>query len=221
MTTVYYTLCEQLPQNEYREAVSLLPESMQQRLRRYRRWQDAHAYLYGRLLLKEGMRRLGFKASLESMQVTEFGKPHFIDGSFAFNISHSEEYVVCVISTDETEHLGIDIEKMKPIVFNDFSCVFSPQEKKEINTYKKFYTCWTRKEALVKADGRGLRIPLDTIDATKLLVQLDNDEYFLYKVNIDKDYMIHIASLNKIESTDIIDCLSVVMTPSQPELAIA
>jgi 4'-phosphopantetheinyl transferase len=198
MTTIYYTFCTQLPYNEFRKAVSLLPEGMQQRLGRFKRWQDAHSYLYGRLLLKEGMLQLGYKNSLESMKRNEYGKPYFTNSSFAFNISHSGEYVVCVISTDEQEHLGIDIEKIKPIVFEDFDCVFSSHEKKEIDSYNKFYTYWTRKEAIVKADGRGMIIPLNTIDATKLLVELENDQYYLFKVDIDEKYMLHIASLNKI-----------------------
>lgn len=212
MTTIYYTLCKQLPQTEYEKSVSLLPEIMQQRIGKYRRWQDAHSYLYGRLLLKEGMLRLGYNISLESMKRTKYGKPYFTDNSFTFNISHSGEYVVCVISTDEQEHLGIDIEKMKPIVFDDLSGVWSLQEKKEINSIKKFYACWTRKEAIVKADGRGLRIPLDTIDATNLSVKLGDDQYYLLKVEIDEKYMLHIASLTKIETANTVNLFSVICT---------
>src|SRR5690606_12742802 len=87
MTTIYYTLCKQLPQTEYKKLVSLLPEIMQQRIGEYRRWQDAHSYLYGRLLFKEGMLRLGYNISLESMKKTKYGKPYFTDNSFTFNIS--------------------------------------------------------------------------------------------------------------------------------------
>ncbi|GAA4115425.1 4'-phosphopantetheinyl transferase superfamily protein [Aquimarina addita] len=200
MTTVYYTFCEQLPQTEYRREVSLLPDSMQERISKYRRWQDAHAYLYGRLLLKEGMRQLGYTNALDTIKRTKYGKPYFVDSSFAFNISHSGEYIVCVISTDEQEHLGIDIEKIKPIVIEDFSGIFSSKEKKEIDNYDKFYTCWTRKEAIVKADGRGFHVPLDSIDTTSLLVRLDTDEYHICKIDIDNGYMVNIASLNKLET---------------------
>ena len=85
---------------------------MQQILRKYRRWQDAHAYLYGKLLLKEAISQLGFDHSLEFMQKTKYGKPYFKNNDFGFNISHSGEYIVCVISTDEKQNLGIDIEEI-------------------------------------------------------------------------------------------------------------
>ena len=212
MTTIYYTLCKQLPQAEYEKAVSMLPENMQRRIVKYRRWQDAHSYLYGRLLLKEGMFRLGYNFSLGSMQKNQYGKPYFADGPFAFNISHSGEYVVCVISTDEQEHLGIDIEKIRPIVLDDFSSVLTSQEKKEIDSYDKFYTYWTRKEAIVKADGRGLHIPLSTIDATKLLVKLNGVQYHLSNIDIDKEYILHIASLTKIEIVHTVNFLPVINT---------
>ena len=217
MTTVYYTFCKQLPQEELKKAVSLLPHSMQYRLLKFRRWQDSHAYLYGRLLLKKGMLQLGYTHSLESMKKTQYGKPYFADNSFAFNISHSGEYVICVISTDEQQHLGIDIEKIKPIVLDDFNSIFSPQEKKEIDNYDKFYTCWTRKEAIVKADGRGLLIPLDTIDTTNLLVKLDNNKYHIHKIDIDDKYMVNIASLHKLETVNTVDFLSMTKTIETPK----
>lgn len=207
MTRTFYTSCKQLPAVEYKKAVSLLPNRMQARIAKYWRWQDAHAYLYGRLLLKHGMRLLGFNNPLEQMNVTKYGKPYFPDSPFSFNISHSEEYIVCVISSDEKQHLGIDIEKIKPLELKIFDSVWSPQEKKELDGIMKFYTYWTRKEAIVKADGRGMHIPFNMIDTTEMTVQLDGDNYYLSKVNIDKEYIIHVASLIQIEKMDPINCL--------------
>ncbi|MCK8521587.1 4'-phosphopantetheinyl transferase superfamily protein [Aquimarina sp. D1M17] len=209
MTTIYYTLCQQMPTDEFEFSVSLLPADMQKRLRRFRRWQDAHAYLYGRLLLKEGMLRLGYDDSLESMKRTKYGKPYFEGFPFGFNISHSGKYVVCVISTDENENLGVDIEQIKPIVFDDFKCVFSYEERKKIDSYEKFYTFWTRKEAIVKADGRGMQIPLNNVDVTSMSTQIDTNKYYLIKVDIDKEYMLHIASLHKIDEVAAVDLLSI------------
>jgi len=212
MTTIYYTFCEQLPEIEFKKAVSLLPSHMQQKLAKYIRWQDAHAYLYGRLLLKHGMLELGLEDSLELMEKTKYGKPYFPIDSFSFNISHSEDYVVCVISNDEKKQIGIDIEKIKPIILDHFSCVLSPQEKKEIISHEHFFKFWTRKEAVIKADGRGLQIPLNTIDTAKLSVKLDDDLYYLSKVDIDEEYIMHIASLTNIEKTDLINCSLITST---------
>jgi 4'-phosphopantetheinyl transferase len=203
MTTVYYTKCKRLPEEVYSRAMSALPESMQQRLGRYNRWQDAHSYLYGKLLLKEGMLRMGYCNSLQSMKTTPYGKPYFDNENFGFNMSHSEAYVVCVISDDEKKNLGIDIEKISPIKISSFDSILSSREKKEIDGIEKFYRCWTRKEAIIKADGKGLHIPLETIDTTNSRVKLGNDTYHLLSVDLDKDYMVHIASLNKIEKINV------------------
>ncbi len=201
MTTVYYTLFNQLPQSEFLSAVATLPGRMQERLSRYRRWEDAHAYLYGKLLLQEGMLRLGFNYTLDAMKSTPFGKPYFVDSPFTFNISHSDDCVVCIISTDEHENIGIDIERIKPIDIKDFDFVFSTNEQKEIVNYDQFYTYWTRKEAVIKADGRGMQIPLGTIDTTKIPVKLESTHYYLSKLDIRKGYIAHVASL--VDLTDV------------------
>jgi len=206
MTIVYYTYCTQLPHLEFTKAVSLLPLYMQKKLLKFRRWQDAHAYLYGRLLLKEGLLEFGFNSSLELMRKGEFGKPYFEDADFSFNISHSGDYIVCVISSDEKENIGIDIEKISLIDLDDFSSVLSPREKSLVDSNEKFYNYWTRKEAIIKADGRGLLIPLDTLETIDLSVALGEQQYFLKKINIDREYKAHIASLKKIEMTETKKC---------------
>ena len=197
MTAIYYTICEKLPSHTFEKAASLLPMEMQQKIRKYIRWQDAHAYLYGKLLLKAAISELGYNYPLESIKTTKYGKPYFKENDFGFNISHSGEYIVCVVSTEEKYNLGVDIEEVKPIQVDDFKSIFSDEEKSKMNNYSKFYTFWTRKEAVVKADGRGLQIPLKTINTTNLSVILEDQKYNLYKVDIDENYMIHIATSTK------------------------
>ncbi len=199
MTAVYYTMCEKLPSYSFEKEVSLLPMKMQKRIRKYSCWQDAHSSLYGKLLLKEAILLSGYNYSLGLIKETKYGKPYFMDSDFGFNISHSGNYIVCVISTDEKEYLGIDIEEVKPILFKDFENVFSEEEKNEIINYNDFYTFWTRKEAVVKADGRGLQIPLNSLSTVGLSVSLDNKKYNLYEVNIDKNYISYIATTIRLE----------------------
>lgn len=103
---------------------------------------------------------------------SEWGKPQ-LDGSLIhFNLSHSHDSVVVSVSTERL--LGIDIEFNAPIP--DMKRVaehhFSPYEQKtlfaldESEQMTAFYRCWTRKEAFIKADGRGLGIDLDSFDVT-------------------------------------------------------
>jgi 4'-phosphopantetheinyl transferase len=76
-----------------------------------------------------------------------------------FNISHSEDFAVIAISHNE---VGIDIEHVSedfnftsllPVIFddNEISMIQNAVNKKHA-----FYTLWTRKEAFVKALGKGI-----------------------------------------------------------------
>jgi 4'-phosphopantetheinyl transferase len=97
------------------------------------------------------------------------GKPYLVDyPEIHFNISHSAETLLIAIS--KIGAVGIDIEQAKPHR-NDFSALvekcFASEEIKYWNalaeTEKKaeFYRFWTRKEAFVKAVGRGIALGLE------------------------------------------------------------
>jgi 4'-phosphopantetheinyl transferase len=89
-----------------------------------------------------------------------------------FNLSHSHELALYAFTS--TRHIGIDIEYMRSNVA--FAGVarhsFSPNEQalfralpEEIQP-QAFYNCWTRKEAYIKARGKGLSIPLHLFDVS-------------------------------------------------------
>lgn len=76
-----------------------------------------------------------------------------------FNISHSEDFAVIAISLDK---VGIDIEYIsKDFNFtNLLPDIFVDQEilaiQNAVDKKHAFYTSWTRKEAFVKALGKGI-----------------------------------------------------------------
>jgi 4'-phosphopantetheinyl transferase len=109
----------------------------------------------------------------------EYGKP-FVSKSInpkgiTFNLSHSED--LCLIALAQSRALGIDIEKLRDIV----DCMelaakyFSEEEKQSLLALPTserplaFFCTWTRKEAYVKATGRGLDIPLDEFSVSTAL----------------------------------------------------
>ncbi len=99
---------------------------------------------------------------------TEHGKP-FLPGfpDCHFNVSHSGDYIAIAV-TDFGE-VGIDIEQVKqkpdfyPLVKRCFSeveqCYW--MELPESQKCYEFYRFWTRKEAFVKATGRGIALGLN------------------------------------------------------------
>ena len=60
-----------------------------------------------------------FNISNFVVQFSENGKPIVPDNSFYFSISHSKDYVVVVLSTDE---VGVDVEELKKTRDLDYLC---------------------------------------------------------------------------------------------------
>jgi len=82
----------------------------------------------------------------------EFGKP--ICDDKCFNVSHSHGVVVLVI---DKVSIGVDIELIRPVEEDLKNFVTSIEEAAYANDNETFYQIWTNKEALVKADGHGIK----------------------------------------------------------------
>jgi 4'-phosphopantetheinyl transferase len=101
----------------------------------------------------------------------EFGKP-FLDEPFAssgiyFNVSHSKNLVVIAVAFER--QIGVDVEFVRSI--SDVDAIahrcFTESELQLLNgesssKISNFFRCWTRKEAFVKAIGKGLSVPLNS-----------------------------------------------------------
>ena len=97
----------------------------------------------------------------------EHGKPYLADTpELAFNLSHSAD--IMVIAVGRNCRLGVDVEYCKPRA-SLAGLVDKCFAKEEIAYWNKlpetqqtagFYRFWTRKEAFVKATGRGIGLGL-------------------------------------------------------------
>ena len=109
---------------------------------------------------------------------TEYGKPYLElplgDPGLEFNLSHSGEAVLIAIT--QGTPVGVDVEQVKPLPDLDqvASNYFSAAEQVDLFSLtgsariEGFYRCWTRKEALIKASGEGLSMPLDSFQVSLL-----------------------------------------------------
>ena len=195
MTTVYYTSFEQkLSDEKFQSYLKELPETFVNAIVRYKRWEDAHASLLGKLLLKKALADYSDSFTLKDIQVNKYNRP-FLNDNIDFNISHSGKYVLCAIS-DKTK-VGIDIEKILPIDYASFKNVFNPKELDEIKNdtepLRKFYEYWTNKEAAIKGDGRGMSILLKKVEIFKEIVKIENRDWLTMPIFIDKDFIVTLA----------------------------
>lgn len=162
---------------------------MREKIARYRRWQDRHAHLFGKLLLREALKRCSGADTLSGLQYTSYGRP-YLPGPVDFNLSHSGKYVVCAISGES--NLGVDIEEVKPIQLADFANVLRLDEVAAIQSapdaLQSFYRLWTIKESVIKAEGRGLSIPLKDILVDHHSASLYDKVWYLHDLKIDGQY---------------------------------
>ena len=106
---------------------------------------------------------------------------------------------MCILS-DEVDTIGIDVEEIKSIDIYDFYNVWNVFEWDEITKggLGVFYDYWTRKEAVLKADGRGIVTTLEKIDARGFQIAFDDKVYFLKSLNIHVNYKLHLAALKDV-----------------------
>ena len=137
---------------------------------------------------------------------SEHGKP-FLAGTrtldLRFNVSHSAEMALFGFTLGR--EIGVDVEQIRP----DRSTreiaerFFAPREVEALFALPKeeqtngFFRCWTRKEAYIKAKGKGLAIPLSSFavslveTASLVWVQDASDEaprWRLRKIKLDGGY---------------------------------
>jgi 4'-phosphopantetheinyl transferase len=99
-----------------------------------------------------------------------FGRPS-LHGGPAFNLSHSGGWAALAVAPAGTE-LGIDIEAYREIEHGVARRFFSAAECQALAALDPacwpdgFFRAWTRKEALVKAIGDGLNLPLADFDVS-------------------------------------------------------
>ena len=134
-------------------------------------------YIITRGVLKQALSRItGLAASGLDFSYGGHGKPYLdinlAGKNIAFNVSHS--YGVALVAITRGGRLGIDVEKIRPEVdWRDLAKrFFSESEFQALDrcpdgsSLKSFFTCWTRKEAFVKAVGDGVARGLSGFDVS-------------------------------------------------------
>jgi 4'-phosphopantetheinyl transferase len=120
-----------------------------------RRYAVAHGSLRQRLASTLGTEE---PASLV-IAVGEHGKPFLADGALEFNLADSAD--VAVIAISDEGPVGVDVELVRPIEHERlarrfFSMLECAALDEAPDPEHAFFTIWTRKEAVVKATGRGI-----------------------------------------------------------------
>lgn len=130
--------------------------------------------------------------------------------SLTFNVSHSHGLVLCAIG--QSRAIGIDLECVHTAVAYEQVAehFFSPREIGMLHTLpaqmrrSAFFTCWTRKEAYLKARGLGLSLALSQFEVAvspdapaALLATAEQGQavarWLLQDLTLDADYVAALA----------------------------
>ncbi len=174
-----------------------------QRASRFHFEKHRSSFVVGRGFLRDILSRyLETKPETLRFSYGDYGKPA-LDSRLSFNISHS--HGVALLAITEDRQIGIDVEHIRA----DFATediarrFFSRSEVESFNGLQKeeqvaaFFRCWTRKEAFIKATGKGLSQPLDKFDVTlapaetAALLRVDQDDasrWTMSDIDVGKDY---------------------------------
>lgn len=145
------------------ELLHRLPMDRQQRIHNLKQEKSRKQSIGVGLLLQKVLALYHMQDS--QVYVGEHGKP-MVEG-LEFNLSHSGDLVICVVSD---KPVGCDIEKLREAPKGVSERCFSDGEQAYLSQFvgeeydKAFFRLWTMKESYVKMTGEGLRVPFETYE---------------------------------------------------------
>lgn len=220
VSILYYKVTpEKISSAQLSELITLwseeLPEQKRLQISKLRQQNDQVLSLAGLQLLKIGMQKFAdIPFSLKHLQFPEKSKP-FISGNlkekFDFNISHSGDIAICIIS--DSMKVGIDIELQRDIkeaTLNKYlneTVKFFKASNTENNKHE-FFKIWTKYEAIIKAANHGSIFNMKDIQLEANVGHYQNNFWYTYPVDIvsgeeNKEYTCHVACSEKIADSDL------------------
>lgn len=144
-------------------------------------------------------------------QYGDHGKPSLSDANFLplqFNVTHSDELAVFAFTLNHP--IGIDIEKIQETYNEAVAKRYFTREENAALMHlpaqarvQGFYRLWARKEAIIKAIGKGLAIPLSSFSvsgsSTPVNISLEHETWTLIDLSIHADYQSALATTQQVE----------------------
>ncbi len=154
----------------------------------------------------------------EGLSISKTGKPIPGEGKH-FNMAYAKDLAVLAVDDDL---VGVDIEPVSP--FRDFTLrmIGRAEEAAWVRAAEaelRFFTLWTRRESITKADGRGHLLAPKTFTICPLEEQphdVFGDKWYTETVLWD-DYVISAASPQPIDRLNIIHLKPEDLLPPPPE----
>jgi 4'-phosphopantetheinyl transferase len=154
------------------QALTRLPAPVQERAGRYLVSGARRNLIATQTCLRQAIQFLGHSEA--QLTTCPNGRPWLQDAELAFNLSHSGSHAVLGLSLDPRlkQCLGVDLEWMNRTVERRALArrFFTAEESRKVMEdpgCQEFFFIWTRKEAVLKSNGVGLRVPLNSFEVLR------------------------------------------------------
>ncbi len=207
MVTIYvHYFSEPLPTSVFEDYLLQLPDAMGKKIMRYRKWEDRHRSLLGKVMLRRGLDEHGLKDfDMKDLTYNKLQKPK-LPGKVQFNISHAGNVVICAFNTAGV--IGVDVEIIQPVVLEDFEFIFDADTFRQLRQARDqegaFFEAWTIREAILKGSGNGI-----TEDAKKIvykdeIAKFKNQTWFIKPFPVPKQHIAHMATTTPVSTLKLI-----------------
>ncbi|HEX6360053.1 4'-phosphopantetheinyl transferase family protein [Actinophytocola sp.] len=158
--------------------LDLLDDVERGRYEGYRRDVDKQRFLTGRALIRGVVAaELGIAPADVALDSSCFdcgkphGKPTVVGSTLEVSISHSGDWVALAMT--EGAPVGVDVEEIRDAEVDGLAGIcFSPEELTRFDAVPEadrrgaFFTYWARKEAVIKATGKGMTVVMSKLTLT-------------------------------------------------------
>jgi len=199
----------------YEELFTILSNDERERANRYRFDKDRHRFVACRGRMRMILASyLNVSAGELRFEYSGYGKPS-LAGPWAssrvqFNVSNSGDIGLLAVSCGR--EVGVDVEHIRPLsdLWGFAKRYFAESEREilqnsdEHQLLLRFFECWTRKEAILKATGNGLQISPESFAVTfgnrppTLVASTDprvncDDSWWLHSMQPTSEYVAALA----------------------------
>jgi 4'-phosphopantetheinyl transferase len=173
---VWHVLLD-LPNFEIESLLRILSVDELERASKFHFEKDKKRFIASRGILRKILSHyLGVSPQMIRFEYTFYGKPVLAsksgEATLCFNLSHSNEFALYAVC--QGKNIGIDIERVRDDVsveqisqkFYSHNEISALENICKNDRFKLFFEYWTRKEALVKAIGKGISFPMEQCDVS-------------------------------------------------------
>ncbi len=188
----HLVLSAKLNEELLRESPHLLLRYLPPRFRsdvlKYKRKRKQWLSFTGKLLLAQGLNILEKKKLMKKAISYTAAKRPYLDDQLDFNISHSNDRVICVIAPNNK--IGVDLQEKGNFRIAETAHLYFDQEtQKQIAAERlNLIELWCRAEAFSKAIGTGLDQEIKNYNVLEASTIRENVRWNFFRIPVDPSF---------------------------------